>query len=509
MGKKRVYLVAGILAAIGAALFAYKLFFIGYPIWPDEQTEAWEIEVRASFNREPAGPANLRIFAPRPTSRYAVMEQRFVASGYGFTSRNVENNQQVAFTKRNASGGQVVYFRFIVKQTPSAYTPPATKADIGEHGLTGARLAAGQSLVEKARSGSADRITLTQLLLREVMAAQPAGPAAILLGNKHTRRDRVAAAVTLLSLAQAPAQMVNGLELGATRRRASLAHWLEVHIDGKWVPFDPVKMQPGVSVDHMPWWRGGGSLIQLDGGKRLKRNIAVQRLEESALANVLSMQRARSEDQQIFSLFNLPIRTQEVYKLLVVVPIAIFLLVILRNVIGVTTLGTFMPVLIALAFRETGLWWGLTLFVVVVGVGLLARAGMEGLKLLLVPRLAAVLIVVILIMAVLSLISHRLGLDSGLSVALFPMVILTMTIERLSIVWDERGADTALKQAGGSLVVATLCYLLMQVALIQYWFFAFPELLLVLLALTLLLGRYTGYRLTEIKRFKVLTGSKA
>ena len=112
------------------------------------------------------------------------------------------------------------------------------------------------------------------------------------------------------------------------------------------------------------------------------------------------MQRARAEDRQIFSLFNLPIRTQEVYKLLVVVPIAIFLLVILRNVVGLTTLGTFMPVLIALALSaRRGCWWGLTLFVVVVGVGLLARAGMEGLKLLLVPRLAAVLIVVILIMA--------------------------------------------------------------------------------------------------------------
>lgn len=62
----------------------------------------------------------------------------------------------------------------------------------------------------------------------------------------------------------------------------------------------------------------------------------------------------------------------------------------------------------------------------------------------------------------------------------------------------------ALKQAGGSLIVATLCYLLMRWDMIGYWFFPFPELLLVLLALILLLGRYTGYRLTEIKRFRVL-----
>jgi hypothetical protein len=32
--------------------------------------------------------------------------------------------------------------------------------------------------------------------------------------------------------------------------------------------------------------------------------------------------------------------------------------------------------------------------------------------------------------------------------------------------------------------------------------FVFPELLLAILALTLLLGRYTGYRLTELWRFR-------
>jgi len=32
----------------------------------------------------------------------------------------------------------------------------------------------------------------------------------------------------------------------------------------------------------------------------------------------------------------------------------------------------------------------------------------------------------------------------------------------------------------------------------------FPELLLAVLAVTLLLGRYSGYRLTELYRFRVL-----
>jgi hypothetical protein len=41
---------------------------------------------------------------------------------------------------------------------------------------------------------------------------------------------------------------------------------------------------------------------------------------------------------------------------------------------------------------------------------------------------------------------------------------------------------------------------------VQHVVLAFPELLLLVLALTLALGRYTGYRLTELKRFRALGG---
>ncbi len=41
---------------------------------------------------------------------------------------------------------------------------------------------------------------------------------------------------------------------------------------------------------------------------------------------------------------------------------------------------------------------------------------------------------------------------------------------------------------------------------LQHFIFVFPEFLLVVLAALVLLGRYSGYRLTELPRFKVLAG---
>ena len=167
-----------------------------------------------------------------------------------------------------------------------------------------------------------------------------------------------------------------------------------------------------------------------------------------------------------------------------------------------------MPVLIALAFRETHVIWGITLFVVIVFFGLLARFYLDQLRLLLVPRLAAILTIVIILMIAISILSQNLGLERGLSVALFPMVILTMTIERMCITWDERGASDAIRSGLGSLVAAVIAYAVMSNLAIEYLFFAFPELLLILLALILWFGQYRGYRFTELVRFKVFSGKK-
>ncbi len=186
------------------------------------------------------------------------------------------------------------------------------------------------------------------------------------------------------------------------------------------------------------------------------------------------------------------------------VPLGAFIIVLMRGVVGVPTFGTFMPVLVALAFRETKLMAGIALFLIVVSAGLAIRTALTHLRLLLMPRLASVLVIVIGLMLGISLLSAKLGIEQGMSIALFPMVILTMTIERMSIVWEERGARTAIKEFLGSLVVAVGGYYGMTEPHLVYLMSTFPELLLVVLAMCLAFGTYTGYRLSEILRFRDL-----
>ena len=247
-------------------------------------------------------------------------------------------------------------------------------------------------------------------------------------------------------------------------------------------------------------------MFDVTGGKKPQFTLTVSPTPVNALS--LAKARGFQIDSQLlrFSLLQLPVNVQETYKILLTVPVGAFIILLLRNFIGLRTFGTFMPVLIALAFRETHVIWGITLFTFIVSFGLLARFYLDQLRLLLVPRLAAILTVVIMLMIFISVMSQKLELDSGLSVALFPMIILTMTIERMCVMWDERGASDAIKSGIGSMVAAVIAFGAMSNGLMQYLMFAFPELLLVLLAFILWFGQYRGYRLLELVRFKALAG---
>ena len=504
MSRRHLYVLSGLLAALGIAVFLYKVLVLGFPLQPKEKTLTWRVELRMQFEAS-GGPAKLRLNLPRSGNSLAVIDQNFVSPGYGLTMGAERGNQTAVFAIREAKGLQTLYYRALVHAVrfpDESVREPVP--DLPPPRFEGAAQVAADALVRAARSQSADPETLAALLLKRLNNSAVDGEAGLLLGPNPSIGRVINVAADLLRVAGVPARPVHGLTLEPERRGAQFVTWLELHDGRKWMSMLVSEKRPVLPKNTLRWWNGRQPLAVLSGGSGLTHTLAVSRSYEYALDSALDRGRALEQKLVEYSMFGLPVQTQSVYRSLLVIPVGIFLLVILRNVVGVKTFGTFMPVLIAIAFRQTQLLWGVLFFAIVIGVGLSVRFYMEQLKLLLVPRLAAVVIVVVMTLAAISILSQKLGFERGLSIGLFPIIILAMTIERMSIVWEERGALESVQQALGSLVVGALCYLVMKLALVEHLAFVFPELLLVLLAMILLLGRYSGYRLTELRRFREL-----
>jgi hypothetical protein len=497
----RVWIIAALLAVAGLSISFYKWQALGLPIAPQARTEVWTVEVTVGFEAGP-GPIKANLYIPGLTPGFAILEENFVSRGFGFTPNYVSGGRQVQWARRSARGLQTLYYRAVIykdpAQTQSDTTPPfPQKPELGEPFNT-----AMEVLIEDVGAKSADAESFTEELLKRFEQADADENVELLLGPAPSATDRARTARTLLAAARIPARTIRGVYLQDRQRRAAIVPWLEVHDGTRWLYFDPSTGEQGLPENFLLWWTGDDQLLEVDGATDVELRFAVQR---NVMSRVDISQRRAEDNGSILnqlSLFSLPIQTQAVYSVLLMIPIGALVVVLLRNLIGLQTFGTFMPVLIALAFRETQLFWGTLLFTTLVALGLAFRFYLERLRLLLVPRLSAVLIIVVLLMLTLSIVTHRLGFESGLSVALFPMVILAMTIERMSIVWEERGPVEAIQQGLGSLFVAILCFAVMDMEIVKHLVFVFPELLLVVLAGVLLLGRYTGYRLLELYRFR-------
>lgn len=492
------------LTFIGSIVFLYKALVLNFPLVPEVRSDIWDVEAHLTFFSDNK-PIKVSMNLPRNSRRFAIVNENFISRGYGINVVTEDGKRKVHWSIRKARGAQNLYYRASVRRMDSDFPQKKPKGSGPEiPDLKGAYREASEALVSEAREKSADIDGIAIELLQRLSNPRPGDNATLLLGKKTSVQKKVDLSVQLLALAGIHARSVHGIRLEDQRRDSTIIHWLEIYDQKQWVSYDPVSGKRGVPEDYLDWWRGMESLIQSQGTKNLAATLSVSRSEEPVLQAALDTGEMKKPFLLDFSVFSLPIETQSVYRVILLLPVGVFLLVILRNVIGIRTFGTFMPVLIALAFRETQLVWGLFLFSTLIALGLSIRLYLTHLKLLVVPRLAAILIVVIFLMAMFSILAHKLGLERGLSVALFPMVIMTMTIERMSIVWEELGAYQTLKQGAWSIIAAASAYLVMAVSYIDHLVFVFPELLLILLAGTIWLGRYSGFRLLELPRFKSL-----
>jgi hypothetical protein len=506
MNRRHLFLLTTSLTLVGMAAFLYKVLALGFPLVPDTSIDLWSVEARVTF-RAKGGPVKVQLYIPGNLPRFLLLDESFVSHGYGLNTETSDGNRKAVWSIRKARGEQGLYYRVLVRRFEAQEPPVKKPPGITPRELQGPLLAAVKGVLKEIHDRSADTESLVTELLKAFNSPSPADNVAVVLGKKATLPKKADMAALILEQGGIPARVVQGVQLREQSLDAPIVTWLEVFNEGNWRSYNLLTGEARIPEDYFPWWRGADSMVTAKGADGLRAGLFVARVQEPAVGAAMTTGSIKEPMIIEFSLSSLPLETQGVYRILLLIPVGAFLLVIFRNVIGVKTFGTFMPVLIALAFRETRLLWGTALFTLIVALGLGARFYLDRLKLLLVPRLAAVLIVVVLLMVLLSILSHKLGLERGLSVALFPMVILTMTIERMSIVWEERGPGEALQQGLGSLGTAALAYLVMTWRYSEHLFFVFPELLLVLLAATLLLGRYTGYRLLELFRFKVLAGN--
>lgn len=485
-----------------------KVKTLGLPLVPNQTASIWAVEARVEFDGL-GRSARVNLDIPDKLGNFLKLDEFFVSRSYGLNVTNKHKDRRAEWSIRNAKGKQRLYYRIevvpedvsnenISKKSKAPVT--AVKPEYAEP-----LASAIEDTLKKVRSESADIFTFVGQLLVQLNEPSPNSNVLVIQkGFTPGTEQWVKRIIYVLQGARISSRLVSGISLNEGVTDAKLIPWLEVHNGQTWEGFDPLSGNKGYPANFMRWSVGEEPILNIEGGRN--EHIRFSLTQRPYSEADISQERAKSKQSFLnsWSLYKLPLASQNVYIILLMIPLGAFVVVFMRTIVGVPCFGTFMPILISLAFRETELLWGIILFSLITGSGLAFRFLLERLNLLLVPRLSAVLVMVIILMLAISLLSNDLDIDRGISIALFPIVILTMVIERLSITWEETGAFEAIKEAVGSLLIAIIGYFVMTNNQLEHLMFNFPELLLLILALFLTTGRYTGYRVTELMRFKDL-----
>lgn len=503
------YLLVAFLVIAGGTLTYYRHQAFDVPWLPGELRRIWSVEAKLEF--EAMGvPVKASLAIPGSPPGYQRIAEHSASPGFGLAfieaSPSTEGGQgrRAEWSIRQAVGLQTLYYQVDMLETGESdlvtSVPPPLDSQLEREPYA----TVSAQMLQRAISRSADAYTMARELIGEFNTQ---AQSAELLLQLKSRMDWL---VVLLQQAGVPAREVKAVVLEDGRRRQELVSYLQVFEEGgeSYQLFNVDSGRQGRPDNLLLWEYSSGPVLDLVGAhnSRVSFSIIQQELPVNQLFDVVPVSQAMLLN---FSIHSLPLEEQALFKGILLIPVGVLVVVFMRILVGLKTSGTFMPVLIAVAFIQTSLLTGLLGFLLIVGTGLVIRSYLSRLNLLLVARISAVIITVITMIALFSVLAFQLGLSEGMKITFFPMIILAWTIERMSILWEEEGPNEVVVQGGGSLLVAVLAYLVMDNDVVRHLTFNFLGLQLVIMALVLLAGSYTGYKILELKRFRPLVETQS
>ncbi len=197
--------------------------------------------------------------------------------------------------------------------------------------------------------------------------------------------------------------------------------------------------------------------------------------------------------------------------LILMLPIVVMIIAFFRQVVGIKAFGIYTPALIIFAFlaikAESGSFWGgirygTAIFGTVIAVGTITRILLRQFRLLYLPRVAIVISIVslsTLLMLIFGGMTQRTGLAS---VSIFPILIMITLVEKFVAVQIDKGKKTAIYLSIETLFISMIGYSIASWSLLIVYLQEYPWLVFVAIFINVLLGKWTGLRLSEFIRFK-------
>ncbi|MFA6098997.1 MAG: 7TM domain-containing protein [Patescibacteria group bacterium] len=248
-------------------------------------------------------------------------------------------------------------------------------------------------------------------------------------------------------------------------------------------------------------------IFESDDYNKLIGNLADRAIEYRVIDSRSEKSPAFILSHAITNFITKGIPTNTIY-LLLAYPFIVLIITFFRQVVGIAAFGIYTPSVIALSLIILGLYFGLATILIVVAVSYILRIILNRFKLIYMAKTGLILASIGLSFLALMWILSYYQVSLAISLAIFPMLVMSTVSEKFLSAQSEEGLRGALLGVVKTIFVSLVAYYLVVWTTFNNLLLSWPELILVPLVGLIILGRFTGLRLNEYFRFRSLFKEK-
>lgn len=518
--KQRIVII--LLLTVFTALVLLKVVFFNYT--PAVVLPETGYHVRIQMTCEGHGSAiRVRTILPVNNERQQVFDELPRTSDFNFSIQKENGNRFGYWQKSSVDGPQEFAYDFSVKTKQTRFRLPerldmvrSTDLNKSPYLIATDLIQVGnqqilKTLDELSITAETDPVlairTIYNFLTDEIKNTNFSGKTDALTTLKLGRAScngKSRLLVAMLRSVGIPARLVGGIILRSGEKTVT-HQWAEVSLAGLWVPLDPTNSHfAELPENYLIFYYGDEPFFRRTANINFRYSFNIEQKLYPRESNFSGLAAHPLNIMNAWSLFSQSGLSLDLLRIILMIPVGAVVTIIFRNVIGIRTFGTFLPALIASAFRGSGLFWGLITFSGIILIGAAIRTILDRLHITHTPKLTILLVFVVL--ALLTISALGVSLDN-LDIAranIFPLALMAITIERFALTAEESGTREALTIFANTIITVFFCYIVINSFFLQTFVLAFPETLLLVICAGLYFGNWIGLRVTELIRFKDL-----
>jgi len=187
--------------------------------------------------------------------------------------------------------------------------------------------------------------------------------------------------------------------------------------------------------------------------------------------------------------------------LILLSPFLALLVSFVRTVVGLPTLDMLVPIALSFALVAVGITVGLLVLTAIILASYIAKRSLLKLKIMFYPkRSLSMLFLALAVFAALT-VGVMLEFERILSVSIFPILILMLLGDMIVSVQLHKSSAETFSITGTTIAIGLIGYVAASSLTIQNIVILYPEIILLVIPLNILVGRYFGLRISELLRF--------